>query len=215
MNIGSIEKLKIGEIVDFGAYLLTNENEKVLLPKKQLKPYQTIGDVVEVFLYNDSKGRPIATIKKPLIKAGEIYRLKVVDVNSVGAFLDMGLERDLLLPFSEQLYKVKTNEYVEVVMYVDKSNRLCASMYLDKIKNAKKIDYKIIKEKQYIYNSEKVYKIIKEKFKGHLIYTDKTATVEDVKRDFNMSKKIFKDSIGKLYKDRKIKITEKGIFTYY
>ena len=199
MNIGSIEKLKIGEIVDFGAYLLTNENEKVLLPKKQLKPYQTIGDVVEVFLYNDSKGRPIATIKKPLIKAGEISRLKVVDVNSVGAFLDMGLERDLLLPFSEQLYKVKTNEYVEVVMYVDKSNRLCASMYLDKIKNAKKIDYKIIKEK----------------FKGHLIYTDKTATVEDVKRDFNMSKKIFKDSIGKLYKDRKIKITEKGIFTYY
>ena len=215
MNIGKIEKLKIIEIVDFGAYLKVNEKEKVLLPKKQLKRFQNIGDEVEVFIYNDSKGRPIATTKKPLMVVGEITKLRVVDVNDVGAFLDIGLERDLLLPFSEQIYKVKPNEYVEVVMYVDKSNRLCASMYLDKVEGAKKIDYKLVKEKQYIYNSEKVYKILKEKFKGHLIYTDKSATVDDIKRDFNMSKKAFKDSIGKLYKDKKIKITEKGIFTYY
>lgn len=215
MQIGYIQNLKINKITDIGAYLITTDNEEVLLPKKSVPKGANIGDTVEVFLYNDSKSRPIATTKRPFLQVGEIAKLTVVDVNNIGAFLNFGLERDLLLPFAEQKVKVNVGDKVDVIMYVDKSNRLCASTYLNKNENAKKIKNKDIRTFEYEQNAEKVYKIIKEKFHGHLIYTDKSASPEEIKRDFSMSKGTFKDSIGKLLKDDKIKISDKGIFLYY
>lgn len=215
MNLGHIENLKIVEFVDFGAYLETDNKEKVLLPKKQIPKGANIDDFVTVFLYLDSKNRPIATVKKPFLTVGEIAKLTVVDVNEVGAFLNFGLERDLFLPFSEQIKKVSIGDKVDVLMYVDKSQRLCATMYTNGKKIVKKVRNKDIRTYEYEQNSEKVYKIIKEKFKGHLIYNDKNCTSEQIKNDFNISKNTFKKSIGKLLKDNKLKITEKGIFLYY
>lgn len=214
MEIGKKQTLKIKKIVEFGAYLVDDDNNEVLLPKKFLKKTAQINDKIEVFVYNDSKDRLISTTKEPLITVGEVSILTCVEVNKVGSFLNMGLERDLLLPYAEQNYEVKKGDKVKVIMYVDKSNRLCASMKLKKFDNKIIIDKDTIKEKEYILNAEIVYKIIKTKYKGHLIYTDKNITTEDVKQIFNMSKSNFKKAIGKLLKEDKIKITDMGIYCY-
>lgn len=214
MKIGSIENLRIGKIVDFGAYLYDDDNNKVLLPKKNIPKGANLDDNIEVFIYKDSKGRIIATTKKPFLTVGNIATLTVKDVNDVGAFLNIGLERDLLLPYSEQTKKVKIGDKVEVLMYIDKSDRLCATMYVDNKDFTKKIKNKDIRTFEYEQNAENVYKTIKNKFKGHFIYNDKNCTSEQIINDFNISKNTFKKAIGKLLKDNKLKITEKGIFLY-
>ena len=214
MKLGCIENLKIGKVVEIGAYLYDDENNKVLLPKKLMPKGANVGDTVEVFIYKDSKGRLISTTKKPFLTVGNVARLTVNDINDTGAFLNMGLERDLLLPYSEQTKKLNVKDKVDVLMYVDKSNRLCATMYIDNKEYNKKIKNKDIRTLEYEQNAEKVYKTIKIKFKGHLIYNDKNCTSEQVLKDFGISKNIFKKSIGKLLKDNKLKITDKGIFLY-
>lgn len=214
MKIGSVENLKINSIVDIGAYLVDDENNKVLLPKKQVPKGANINDYVDVFIYKDSKDRLISTTKKPFLTVGDIAKLTVKDVNDVGAFLNIGLERDLFLPFSEQTKKVNIGDKVEVLMYLDKSNRLCATMYTKNKDANSRVKNKDIRTFEYEQNAEIVYKIIKNNFKGHLIYNDKNADPNIVKSDFNMSKSTFKKSVGKLLKDKKLKITEKGIFLF-
>lgn len=214
MKLGEIQKLKIKKIQDFGAYLVDEYNNLVLLPKKQIPKGANIDDEIEVFVYKDSKGRLISTTKKPFLTIGNIATLTVNDVNDVGAFLNIGLERDLLLPYSEQNKPVKVGERVKVYMDIDKSERLVATMYTSNKNYVKKIKNKTIRTYEYEQNAENLYKAIKIKFKGHLIYNDKNATAEQIKNDFGISKNVFKKSIGKLLKDNKLKITNKGIFLY-
>ena len=127
MRLGEKQVLTVVKIVDFGVYLGSDE-ERVLLPKKQMPEGIEVGDPVEVFLYKDSSDRMIATTKEPKITLGELAVLEVADVGRVGAFLDWGLEKDLLLPFKEQTVKVEKGDRCLVSLYVDKSGRLCATM---------------------------------------------------------------------------------------
>lgn len=214
MKLGQIQKLKIEKIVDIGAYLVDDNNNKVLLPKKSIPKGANTNDFVDVFIYKDSKDRLIATTKKPFLTIGDAARLTVKDISDIGAFLNIGLERDLFLPFSEQTKNLKIGDKVDVIMYVDKSDRLCASMYTNNKVINKKIKNKDIRTLEYEQNADKVYKTIKNNFKGHLIYNDKNATSQQILNDFNMSKATFKKSIGKLLKDNKLKINNKGIFLY-
>ncbi len=126
-ELGKKRTLMVVKKVDFGVYLGTNE-ERVLLPKKQVPKGIEIGDPVEVFLYKDSDDRIIATTQTPKITMGELKVLTVVDTGRIGAFLDWGLPKDLLLPFKEQTKKVSKGDEVLVALYVDKSERLCATM---------------------------------------------------------------------------------------
>ncbi len=126
-GLGKIQTLMVVKKVEFGVYLGT-EKERVLLPKKQVPKDIEVGDPIEVFLYKDSSDRLIATTKHPKIVLGELKVLKVADTGKVGAFLDWGLEKDLLLPFKEQTAKVKKGDSCLVSLYVDKSKRLCATM---------------------------------------------------------------------------------------
>lgn len=126
-NLGRKVTLMVVKKVDFGVYIGTEE-DKVLLPKKQVPAGIEIGDPVTVFIYKDSKDRLIATTNEPLITLGEVKALKVKDTGKIGAFLDWGLEKDLLLPFKEQTAKVKRGDECLVSLYVDKSGRLCATM---------------------------------------------------------------------------------------
>lgn len=130
MELGKIQLLTVVKKVDFGVYLAEPErpDERVLLPKKQVPEGIRPGDELEVFLYKDSQDRLIATTAKPGLLLGEVARLKVRDVAKIGAFLDWGLEKDLLLPFKEQTAKVKKGDSCLVSLYVDKSGRLCATM---------------------------------------------------------------------------------------
>lgn len=132
MQIGKKEELYLLRKTDFGVYLGESmeapKEETVLLPKKQVPLGCKEGDKIEVFLYKDSSDRMIATTNEPAIMLGEVGVLKVKEVTKIGAFLDWNLEKDLLLPFKEQIREVRVNDEVLVRLYVDKSGRLCASM---------------------------------------------------------------------------------------
>lgn len=128
-KLGEKQVLKIANETTFGVYLKENGNEEdVLLPRKQVPEGANIGDEVEVFIYKDSKDRLIATTKTPKITLGEMAVLNVIDTNKIGAFLDWGLEKDLFLPFKEQTIKVKKGKKYLVSLYIDKSERLSATM---------------------------------------------------------------------------------------
>lgn len=127
MKLGEKQVLTVVKKVDFGVYL-GSEEERVLLPKKQIPGEIELGDPVEVFLYRDSDDRLIATTNEPKITLGELEVLEVADVGRLGAFLDWGLEKDLFLPFKEQTEKVQKGDKCLVSLYIDKSSRLCATM---------------------------------------------------------------------------------------
>lgn len=134
MEIGIKQTLTVISKVDFGVYLAEYEGskDKVLLPKKQTPGNLNLGDRIEVFLYKDSSDRPIATTNEPLLTVGEVAKLHVIEVGKIGAFLDWGLEKDLLLPYREMTGKVSAGDDVLVALYVDKSGRLCGTMRLYK-----------------------------------------------------------------------------------
>ena len=131
-ELGKKQPLLIVKELDFGVYLGETLNaaieDRVLLPKKQVPQGSGLGDSVEVFLYKDSKDRIIATTNTPLLSVGEVGKLRVSQVTKIGAFLDWGLEKDVLLPYKEQTAKVQEGDEVLVVIYVDKSSRLAATM---------------------------------------------------------------------------------------
>ena len=132
IEIGKKQKLTVVKTVDFGVYLgedrNAEQNERVLLPGKQVPEGTKEGDQLEVFIYKDSRDRLIATTKEPMLQVGQTAVLKVLQVTRIGAFLDWGLEKDLLLPYHEQTSRVREGQECLVALYVDKSNRLCATM---------------------------------------------------------------------------------------
>lgn len=131
LKLGEKQRLQILKKVDFGVYLIDQEEgkeeERVLLPKKQVPQGAKVGDLLEVFLYKDSKDRMIATTNTPLLIMGEVKELEVAQTTKMGAFLNWGLEKDLLLPFREQTRPLKEGERCLVALYIDKSERLCAT----------------------------------------------------------------------------------------
>ena len=134
LELGKLQTLEVIKEKDFGVYLAEegwtpNSPERgVLLPKKMVPEGTKIGSLLDVFLYKDSEDRMIATTSVPKLTLGETAILEVRDTSKIGAFLDMGLEKDLLLPFKEQTHQVRKGEQVLVALYIDKSNRLAATM---------------------------------------------------------------------------------------
>lgn len=131
-ELGKIQTLMIVKELDFGVYLGETLNasmdDRVLLPKKQVPQDCKIGDSIAVFLYKDSKDRIIATTNRPRLCVGEVGKLRVSQVTGIGAFLDWGLEKEVLLPYKEQTAKVREGDEVLAAIYVDKSSRLAATM---------------------------------------------------------------------------------------
>ncbi|MBO5260253.1 MAG: RNA-binding protein [Agathobacter sp.] len=130
MRLGEYQELIYVKKVQFGIYLAENQNdeERVLLPAKQVPEEARPGDRLKVFLYKDSKDRLIATTNVPKLTLGEFAPLTVKEVGKIGAFLDWGLEKDLFLPYREMTGRVEAGDEVLVTLYIDKSSRLCATM---------------------------------------------------------------------------------------
>ena len=132
LELGKKQRLKVVKKVDFGVYLAEEDGDKkedrVLLPTKQVPEGAGPGTELEVFLYKDSSDRLIATTREPRLALGETALLTVAEVGRIGAFLDWGLEKDLLLPYREQTGPVKKGDQVLAALYIDKSQRLCATM---------------------------------------------------------------------------------------
>ena len=130
IEIGKVQTLKIANFTSFGAYLDAGtgvRHDNILLPIKQVPEDSKEGDALEVFIYRDSEERLIATRKKVLAQLGELDYLKVTAKTQIGAFLDIGLERDLFLPFHEQKFPIKVGKSYLVKVYLDKSQRLSAT----------------------------------------------------------------------------------------
>lgn len=274
MKLGEYQRLVVVRKAEFGVYLAGQEGDaqSVLLPEKQVPENTQIGDLLDVFLYKDSKDRLIATTNSPKLVLGGLAVLTVLEVGKIGAFLDWGLEKDLFLPYKEMTTRVEAKDEVLVTLYIDKSQRLCATMRklyhllrtdspyekgdtvngrvyefgrdfgtfvavddcysamlpahedcsrfrigdvieakVQGVKPDGKLDL-TTREKAYLQmdaDAEKVMEVIEE-FAGVLPFTDK-ASPEVIKRETGLSKNAFKRAVGRLYKERRVEITERAI----
>lgn len=131
MEIGRIQELEIAREVDFGCYLTDGENE-VLIPTKYLPDQYQIGDPIEVFVYTDHRSRPIAVTRMPLAQVGEVKGLRVKQLSEFGAFVDIGLEKDLLIPKIEQHTDLQEGRSYAVKILLDhKTDRMIGSTRLN------------------------------------------------------------------------------------
>lgn len=270
MKLGCMQTLRVRKKVEFGVYLTdASDEERVLLPKKQAPEGARVGDELEVFLYRDSKDRMIATTTKPLLTLDAIAPLTVREVGKVGAFLDWGLEKDLLLPYREMSRKVREGDEVLVRLYIDKSDRLCAStrglyaylrtdapyavgeevsarvyefghdfgtflavddqysamlpkhedtshlrlgdvitVEITGVKEDGKLDVSM-RKKAYLQMDEDAQAILDliDSYAGVLPFSEK-ATPEVIFRETGLSKAAFKRAVGRLYKERKIDLSD-------
>jgi len=204
-ELGKKQTLSVVNKAEQGIYLgeTKDARDKVLLPIKQCPQGLKPGDEIEVFLYLDSKDRIIATTRTPKLMIGQYAVLKVAGVTKIGAFMDWGLEKDLLLPFKQQTTRVNTGDEVLCGMYIDKSGRLCATMkvyeYLDKLKD--KSAYKVGDEV-----TGRVYEI-SDNFGAFVAVDDKYSALIPKKEMFG------KIRVGNVDKYRVIAITEDGKIT--
>jgi len=272
IEIGKFNQLKIIKLYAKEIHLDGGDLGEVLLPITDAPKESKVGDQLNVFVYADAKGSLVATIKLPYAQVDDIAWLKCVSVSAVGAFLDWGLAKDLLLPFSEQTSKVVEGRSCLVKIFLDESNRVAASMLLDDFiqeeafyfKQGQKVDliiadetdlgYKAVINNEFwgvLYRNEIFQKLrkgqktvgyikkIREDNKIDLVlqvakYTDKVDSVtekilsklktqggvmlitdksppEEIYKFFGVSKKVFKQSIGTLYKKRIISIDNGSI----
>lgn len=273
INLGVYNSLAVLRRAEQGLYLGDDSGESVLLPNKYIPEGAGIGDTLNVFIYNDSEDRIIATTLVPKVTLNKFACLEVVNVTDNGAFLDWGLAKDIFVPFNEQSKKLEVGQHPIVFLYLDKlSNRLAASCKLNKFLQSETIDVKendeveaLIAEKteiginviindlykgilyqneifqtlQYgdrmkayikkkrednkidvtlqkpgyanvLPNEEKILARLKEN-NGFLNLNDYSSP-EEITAALEMSKKTFKKAIGSLFKQRKIRIEEKGIY---
>lgn len=139
ITLGKTYTLDVVKSVDFGFYLDAKNLGEVLLPLKYAPSNLKVGDSLEVFLYLDSENRPVATTQKPKAQIGEFAYLKVVATTDVGAFLDWGLDKDVLVPFAEQHKPLEVGHSYLVYLYLDKiHNRITASSKIDHFLDDKK-----------------------------------------------------------------------------
>lgn len=131
VKIGKINHLQVVKSVDFGIYLDGGESGEILLPSRYVPTESIPGDSLEVFIYRDSEDRLIATTEAPYAMVDQCAYLKVVAINKIGAFLDWGLPKDLLVPFSEQRKPMQIDNSYVVFLYLDgETDRIAASTRL-------------------------------------------------------------------------------------
>lgn len=272
VELGKKANLEILKLTDFGYYLDGQNFGEILMPKRYITSDMKIGGMVDVFVFLDGEERIVATTETPYAEVGGFARMKVNKVERVGAFLDWGVSKELLVPFSEQKVKMEAGRYYFAHVFLDKvTDRIAATMKIEKYINKSiptykvgdkvrvivsaitDIGYKCITDERFVgvlYKNE-VYKnllvgqkldvYIKKvredhkidlsveslgykkidknaqhildmlsKSKSGLPYNDKTDP-EVIYKIFGFSKKIFKQAIGNLYKQRQIIIKPTGI----
>lgn len=272
MELGKQNRLKVLRSTSVGLYLGDRDGQDVLLPNKYIPEGVEIDDELEVFIYRDSEDRLIATTLRPRITLHRFASLRVKEVNDTGAFLDWGLEKDLMVPYREQMHRMRKGEYEVVYLYEDeKTGRLAASGKLERffekstenlspeqqvsllvwretdlgfvvvidgrykgllyknevfqplekgdeitgfikqVREDGKVDVAL--QKQGFAQVEEHTEVVLDKLKkndGFLPYNDESSP-EDIMDMFHMSKKTFKKAIGILYKQKLIRIEDKGI----
>jgi len=131
LEIGHIHTLLIEEINDSGA-LLRFDNELVLLPQREVKAAMHVGQELNVFVYRGRQDRLVGTLKPPIAQVGEFALMRVSQANKYGAFLDWGLDKELLVPFADQPERMQVDRHYLVRVCIDNSGRLIASARIER-----------------------------------------------------------------------------------
>jgi predicted RNA-binding protein (virulence factor B family) len=271
MQLGVVNKLKINRFTPPGAFLEDTDGNEVLLPNKYVEEHFELEDEVDVFVFKDSENRIVSSTEIPLLYLGDFRYLTVIHVNPYGAFVDWGLDKDLLVPFSEQLHRLEQEEkYLFSLQYDNATDRLYGTMRVKKLLEqcsedltGQEVDVMICEENalglSVIVNNRydglifrnniskmlprgsfaKAYvRLVREDGKldiqfepltfekfdqassflleelqandGYLPLNDHSGP-DDIREQLGMSKKLFKQAVGKLYKQQKITIEEEGI----
>lgn len=142
-ELGKRNLLKVLRESPYGLYLDAGDGTGILLPRAEVPPNTHVGDRLRVFVYLDSNDQEIATLQHPLAQVGEFARLKVKEVNDIGAFLDWGLAKDLFLPYAEQRQPVRAGLWVNVYLYIDNSGRIAATTKTDRYLEQNPTDLKV------------------------------------------------------------------------
>jgi len=143
LNIGKTNKLNVVKKQGADVYLDNGTSGKVMLADKKMSATCQVGDTLEVFVYVDSEGHLAATTKIPFAQVDDIAWLKVVSLNYVGAFLDWGLPKDLLVPFSEQHHEMEVGRSYLVKVFLDDKNRIAATTKIDRFINDESVDFEV------------------------------------------------------------------------
>jgi len=269
--VGAYNELEVIKSLDFGIYLKCDDVE-ILMPTKWVPPNTNIGDILNVFVFRDSDDRLIATTIKPYVTANTFAFLEAKQVNQVGAFLDWGMDKDLLVPFREQAQRMEPGFSYVVFVFVDEvTNRLVASSKINRfieteditLQDGDIVDLLVYSETDLGYNAiinnlysgliykNEIFEAIRigDNLKGFVKYIreDKkidlslqkqgfelvddvkwrilnlmkqnagflalsdNSSPEEIKSKLQISKKVFKKAVGALYRERLVKITDKGL----
>jgi predicted RNA-binding protein (virulence factor B family) len=185
--LGQLNKLRILRASSVGLYLTDDEQNDVLLPNKFTTPEMKIGEEIEVFVYTDSEDRPVATTQQPLVMLNQFAALRVVDVAPFGAFLDWGLDKDLLVPAKQQIVPMHVGETHVVYLYLDEeTDRLAATSKLNRFFVNEHMDLKVGEEVDILIFEDHFlgyFAVINDAYKG-LIYKD------EVFRDLEVGEKM-------------------------
>ena len=147
IHIGIYNELVVDRILTPGDFLIDSEENDVLLPNKYIPEGTKVSDQIKVFVYNDSEDRIVATTLRPLLQLHEFGCLKVKDVNNIGAFLDWGLEKDLLIPFRQQHGRLNIGQWCLVYLYIDVlTHRLAATAKVEKHFEKENIELEVNQE---------------------------------------------------------------------
>ena len=163
IDIGKLHTLRVVKEVDFGVYLDGEELGEILLPARDVPQQCRVGTTLKVFVYLDSEDRLIATTQTPYATVGQVAWLKVVSVTAVGAFLDWGLPKDLLVPFREQQQRMQAERSYLVFVYLDEhTHRIAASSKLEKFLDTQPFEGQAGQEVELVIGSqtEMGYKVI-------------------------------------------------------
>lgn len=272
-DIGRFHQLSILEVGAYGVVLDGGQWGRLILPLKQCPESPAAGDQLDVFIYQDAEGDAVPTTHRPAAELGQVAWLKIVDVNSVGAFADWGLPKDLFIPFGEQQHPLNKTDHALVRVYLDNQGRLAGSTRIDhwikdsseNLKQGEKVSlviadktelgFKAVINHEYwglLYSNELYRRIRKgqvmdgyikriredgkvdlslnqpgfskskldgvatailaalEENDGFLALTDKSPP-PDIYAAFGVSKKVFKQAVGALYKQRRISLEQSGI----
>ena len=203
IKLGDYNTLRIIKSVDFGLYLDGGDEGEILLPSRYVPKNAKIGDEIEVFIYLDQDEKLIATTLKPLAKVGEFAWLECAWTNEYGAFLNWGLMKDLFCPFREQKQRMERGKkYYVYVMEDEKTHRLMATAKVERYQ--KKTGHELALD-----FSEELLRYLYE-HEGHCDLGDKSPA-EEIAARFGVSKKVFKQAVGDLYKRQIITISDDGL----
>lgn len=231
LKLGKRNLLKVLREKDHGVYLEGGEIGDILLPKRYVPAGTKVGDTLDVFLYLDQQERLVATTEHPLIEVGQFAYLECTWTNEYGAYLNWGLMKDLFCPFREQKVRMQRGQRYQVYCYIDdKTYRIVCSSKIEKFQkaiseqNGNDTQQRSAKPNHSPYPTEapadrtviigdfssRLFEHLQLCPKGFSPYHDKSPA-EEIYAMFGVSKKVFKQAVGDLYKKELINIRPDGI----